>query len=40
LLAKKPGNRLGYKNQSQEVKSHKWFADIDWNALLEKKVFK
>jgi len=37
LLTKNPDKRLGF-NGAQEVKSHKWFKDIDWNALMQKKI--
>jgi len=36
-LQRKPGNRLGL-NGPAEVKTHIWLRDVDWQALLEKKV--
>jgi serum/glucocorticoid-regulated kinase 2 len=37
LLQKNPKERLGNKG-ADEVKKHKWFANIDWDLLAEKKV--
>ena len=34
LLAFEPSERLGH-NGVEEVKSHEWFADVDWDTLLE-----
>ncbi|CAD8060035.1 unnamed protein product [Paramecium sonneborni] len=34
-LQRKPSNRLG-SNGPEEVQSHPWFIDIDWNAILNK----
>lgn len=36
-LQRKPSNRLGL-NGPNEVKAHIWLKDIDWQALVEKKV--
>jgi len=36
-LQRKPSNRLGL-NGPIEVKSHIWLKDIDWQALMDKKV--
>ena len=36
-LQRKPGNRLGLNGPS-ELKNHIWLRDIDWPALLEKKL--
>ena len=36
-LQRKPSNRLGL-NGPVEIKSHIWLKDIDWQALVEKKV--
>jgi len=36
-LKKKPEERLGSKGAA-EIKAHKWFNNIDWNLLAEKKV--
>ena len=37
LLKKKPEERIGYKG-AQEIKAHKWFSNINWKLLSEKKV--
>ena len=37
LLIKNPEQRLGY-NGANEIKGHKWFADVDWKSYAEKKV--
>jgi len=37
LLKKKPEERLGFKG-AQEIKAHKWFSNVNWNLLGEKKV--
>jgi hypothetical protein len=37
LLQRKPLNRLGL-NGPNEVKSHVWLRDYDWQSLLEKKI--
>jgi len=39
LLQKNPKERLGNKG-ADEVKKHKWFANIDWDLLAEKKVMR
>jgi serine/threonine protein kinase len=36
-LQRKPSNRLGLNGPS-EVKTHIWLKDIDWQALIEKKI--
>ena len=36
-LQRKPSNRLGL-NGPNEVKSHIWFQDIDWQGMSEKKI--
>lgn len=39
LLTPNPSQRLGcLKGGTQDVKRHKWFAPIDWDALLRKDV--
>lgn len=35
ILQRKPANRLGL-NGPQEVKSHLWLRDVDWQALIAK----
>lgn len=35
LLQKSPDNRLG-RNGADEIKSHPWFCNIDWNILYRK----
>ncbi len=37
LLCKKAEDRLGSRG-AEEIKSHPWYAEVDWQALLEKKV--
>ena len=37
LLQRKPANRLGL-NGPEEVKSHIWLKDTDWNEIIEKRV--
>lgn len=36
LLEKDPRKRLGYHNDAQELKKHKFFRHIDWNILTKK----
>jgi serine/threonine protein kinase len=36
LIQRKPGSRLGL-NGPEEVKSHVWFKDFDWNSIKAKK---
>jgi serum/glucocorticoid-regulated kinase 2 len=38
LLEKNPEKRLGTKEGAIEIKKHPWFAGINWNDFLEKKV--
>jgi len=39
LLKKKPNQRLGYSaKDAQEIKSQPFFSDVDWQALLEKRI--
>ena len=38
LLNRNPKHRLGAKNDAEELKSHAFFADTDWNALMNKMV--
>jgi serum/glucocorticoid-regulated kinase 2 len=35
-LSKDSKERIGYKNDVEEVIGHPWFADIDVNALINK----
>lgn len=37
LLQKQPSRRLGYNRDAEELKRHKFFKDIDWNALKNKR---
>lgn len=37
LLEKDPRKRLGYHNDAQELKKHKFFRNIDWKILTEKR---
>jgi hypothetical protein len=34
----KPKKRLGYKNDSADIKSHPFFKKIDFNLLIKKKI--
>ncbi|EGR34093.1 protein kinase domain protein [Ichthyophthirius multifiliis] len=38
LLDKNLQNRIGYKGDGKEIKSHEWFSDVDWNKVLQKKI--
>ncbi len=38
LLERNPFKRLGSKNGVDDIKSHPWCQDIDWNAFLQKKI--
>jgi len=38
LLERDPTKRLGYKGDVEEIKAHKWFADIDWVKMLAKEL--
>ena len=38
LLNRNPKHRLGATNDAEELKAHPFFADIDWEALTNKKV--
>jgi serum/glucocorticoid-regulated kinase 2 len=40
LLQKDPKKRLGCKSSkgSDEIKYHKWFANIDWKSLINKEI--
>ena len=37
-LSKDPKERIGYKNDVEEIIGHPWFADIDVNALINKQI--
>lgn len=37
LIQRKPANRLGL-NGPEEVKSHIWLKDTDWDAIIEKRI--
>lgn len=36
LLTKDPSTRLGSRGGASQIKSHPWFQDLDWQALLNK----
>ncbi|CAG8505588.1 14338_t:CDS:2 [Gigaspora margarita] len=38
LLARNPHNRLGSRNDAEEIKNHPFFANVDWDALYLKQV--
>ena len=38
LLNRNPKHRLGAKNDAEELKTHAFFADTDWNAMMHKMV--
>lgn len=39
MLERKPGKRLGMlSGRAQDIKSHKWFAGFDWDALESRKM--
>ena len=38
LLTKDPDQRLGSKNDADDIVSHPWFSDIDWDSLMAKKM--
>ncbi len=38
LMEKDPKKRLGAKNDAEEVKTHPWFAGVDWQQMLDKRV--
>lgn len=38
LFKIRPEERLGYKGGASEIKKHKFFSGINWNALLQKKI--
>src|SRR5437764_3169061 len=38
LLARNPHNRLGSHNDAEEIKSHSFFTNVDWDALYQKQV--
>jgi hypothetical protein len=37
LLEKDPKKRLGFKNDAEDLKNHKFFSKIDWNLLKKKR---
>lgn len=37
LLEKDPRKRLGYRDDAAELKKHKFFRNIDWNILTQKR---
>jgi serine/threonine protein kinase len=38
LLTKDPTKRLGSRTDAEEIKEHPFFAGIDWNAMMAKKL--
>lgn len=39
-MVKDPKKRLGSKNDSEEIKKHPWFSNIDWQKIALKQVKK
>jgi len=37
-LKRDPSKRLGYNKDAEEIKKHPWFANIDWNDALARKL--
>lgn len=37
-IQRKPAQRIGYKNGTDELKAHPWFDDFDWNALANRRI--
>lgn len=38
LFQKRPEKRLGFNEGATEIKNHPWFEDVDWDAILNKKI--
>lgn len=38
LLERNPQKRIGSKNGVEDIKQHEWCKNIDWKAILEKKI--
>lgn len=38
LLNRNPNHRLGSQNDAKELKAHPFFADVDWELLVQKKI--
>eukprot|EP01016_Furgasonia_blochmanni_P040196 TRINITY_DN5101_c0_g2_i2.p1 TRINITY_DN5101_c0_g2~~TRINITY_DN5101_c0_g2_i2.p1 ORF type:complete len:295 (+),score=67.55 TRINITY_DN5101_c0_g2_i2:552-1436(+) len=38
LLCRNPAQRLGAKNDADEIKQHPWFAGLNWNDVMERKL--
>jgi hypothetical protein len=34
----KNGNKLGYNLGAVDIKNHRWFGNLDWNLLTQKKL--
>lgn len=39
LMIRNPYERLGVHEGAKELKSHKWFADVDWQEVYDKNVY-
>jgi serine/threonine protein kinase len=39
LLKRNPLERLGASRGAQEIKSHAWFKDVDWDDVYRKRLF-
>jgi hypothetical protein len=37
-LIRRPANRLGHMGGTAELKSHPWFDDFDWEALISRQL--
>eukprot|EP00483_Globobulimina_turgida_P003801 UN03808 len=38
LLQRQVENRLGFINDVEDIKKHKWFRDVDWQKVLDKEI--
>lgn len=38
LLCQNPEKRLGFERDAESIKEHPWFAEVDWEEVLERKL--
>ncbi len=38
MLDKNPTKRLGSRGGAEEIKSHAYFEDVDWNDVMQRKI--